>query len=94
MIRRKSAILLTLSFVLCASGTFSSQTDADWDWVGSHFGDALDKLMPLARTTGFYVVYRAHRDYRTDVPEYWFMIGYDENEGGPGLQPFLSALCV
>ena len=56
-----------------------------------HFREALDGLMPLGSTAGYYVVYRAHRDYRTDVPEYWFRIGYDGNTAGYGLQPFLSA---
>lgn len=61
MIRLKSAILLIFTFVLCADGTFSSQINADWEWVGKYFGATLDRLMPLERTTGFYVVYRAPR---------------------------------
>ena len=91
MIRRLSAILLTVIFVLSASSKFSSQTNTDWEWVNTHFGTTLDSLMPLQRPTGYYVVYRSHRDYRTDVPEYWFMIGYDGNSRGYGLETVLSA---
>ncbi len=70
MIRWRIGILLTLMSVLCTSYSLSSQTIADWDWVNGHFGEALDHVMPLEKSPGYYVVYRAHRDYRTDVPEY------------------------
>jgi hypothetical protein len=69
----------------------SAQTDADWDWTNEHFGLVLNALMPLEKTGGFYVAYRAHRDYRTDVPEYWFMIERDVNEHRTGSQDYLSA---
>jgi hypothetical protein len=68
-----------------------AQTNADWDWANKQFGPVLNALMPLGRTEGLYIVYRAHRDYRTDVPEYWFLIGRDANERGYGLHDYLSA---
>jgi hypothetical protein len=91
MIQRWSAILSILLFAVCASSRSFSQTNADWDWVNRHFGEVLDSLMPMQRDKGFYVAYRSHRDFRTEVPEYWFIIGYDSNPGGYGLEPFLSA---
>ncbi len=48
--------------------------------------------MPLQRAGGgVYVTYRANRDYVTSVPEYWFLIGRESNEGGHGLHSYLSA---
>src|SRR6266481_794336 len=79
MIRR--ILLITLTVISLDTATLLSQTEAEWEWTNKHFGQALDTLMPLQRVAGLYVVYRAHRDLRTDVPEYWFLIGRDQNEG-------------
>ena len=90
--RTLSFFVMTFLIVFVTSERrLSAQTDADWDWTNKQFGLALDALMPLEQRGGLYVVYRAHRDYRTDVPEYWFMIGFDPKEGGYGLHNYLSA---
>ena len=89
MIRR--ILLITLTVISLDTATLLSQTEAEWEWTNKHFGQALDTLMPLQRVAGLYVVCRAHRDLRTDVPEYWFLIGRDQNEKGYGLHTYLSA---
>src|SRR3954469_19363501 len=86
---RRFCLILTL--LLCADGATSSQTTADWEWMDKHFGQALDSLMPLQKRSGFYIAYRAHRDLYMDIAEKWFMIGYERNADGEGLQQFLSA---
>jgi hypothetical protein len=41
---------------------------------------------------GLYVTYRANKDLVTNIPEYWFRIGYEFNEKqGYGLNNFFSA---
>ena len=85
------AIVLILLAVAALQTLPFSQTEAEWNWTNKHFEAALDSLMPLQRTQGVYVVYRANRDLYTEVPEYWFLIGYDGNPDGHGLQPTLSA---
>jgi len=80
MIKRQRSIWFVLAIALSVTPICSSQTDADWEWVSDNFGGVLDNLMPLQQS-GLHVVYRAHRDYRTDVPEYWFTIGYDFGSG-------------
>ena len=84
-------LLITLTVISLDTATLLSQTEAEWEWANKHFGQALDALTPLRRVAGPYVVYRAHRDLRTDVPEYWFLIGRDQNEKGYGLHTYLSA---
>lgn len=71
--------------------SLNSQTDAQWTWSSEHFSSVLDALMPLQRRSGMYVSYRANRDYATNTPEYWFMIGHEPREKGYGLNPYLSA---
>ncbi len=75
MIQRLSAAGLLLLILLGAAVFSSSQTNAEW--VNDYYGHALDNVMPLEKKTGTFVAYRAHRDYYTEVPEYWFMIGYE-----------------
>ncbi len=87
MIRPCIAILLVLASLV----SWSSErpfSQADWDWTYKHFHPVLDELMPMQGTAA-YVVYRAHSE--SGVPEYWFVIGYDPNQGGHGLQKYLSA---
>jgi len=86
------AVVLGLVAFWCASGRLNSQTEADWGWTKKQFGSTLDALLPMQASGGMYVSYRAHRDYVTSVPEYWFRIGYEFNEKqGYGLQNFFSA---
>jgi hypothetical protein len=75
VIQRFSAAGLLFLLLLISAVFSSSQTNAEW--VNEYYSHALDALMPLQKETGTFVAYRAHRDYRTDVPEYWFMIEYD-----------------
>ena len=87
MIRPWIAILLIpLSFFSLSSERPFSQADSDWTY--KHFYPVLDELMPLQGTAGAYVVYRAHSE--SDIPEYWFVIGYDPNQDGHELQKYLS----
>ena len=79
------AIVLLFLAVITLRGEPLSQTEAEWDWTNSNFGTVLDSLMPMQRTQGVYVVYRAHRDLHTEVPEYWFFIGHEGNGSGSGL---------
>jgi hypothetical protein len=88
MTRILLAVVAILSF---ESGMLLSQTEAERDWANLHFAQVLDTVMPLQRTASIYIVYRAHRDLHTEVPEYWFLIGTDPNEKGYGLHPYLSA---
>jgi len=59
--------------------------------MNEHFGPALERLIPLKRTSGIYVAYRSHRDLYTEVLEYSFLVGRDVKSNAPGLEPFLSA---
>jgi hypothetical protein len=88
MIRSWIAILLIpLPFFSRSSEPPFSQADSDWTY--KHFYPVLDELMPMQGTAGSYVVYRGHSE--SDVPEYWFAIGYDPNQDGHGSQKYLSA---
>jgi len=87
----KHRCVLLLILLLCLSTRLSSQNDEEWNWINEHFGPALSELMPIQQSSGFYVAYRSHRDYQTSILEYSFVIGYDPNENGPGLQEYLSA---
>ena len=94
MVRRWIAVFLCLAGFVSWYGTrkLNSQTETEWRWTNKQFGPVLDALMPLQRAGGgVYVTYRANRDYVTSVPEYWFLIGREPNEGGYGLHPYLSA---
>ncbi len=87
----KRAMVLIWIAVICLETSLLSQTEAEWDWTNNHFGAVLNSLMPLEKTPGLYVVYRANRDFHTEVPEFWFLIGHEGNSNGYGLQPILSA---
>ncbi len=92
--RYRLAVVIGLGLVAfcCASGRLNSQTQADWDWTNKEFGPVLDGFMPLQTNGGLYVSYRANRDFVTNIPEYWFRIGYEYNQKqGCGLQSFFSA---
>lgn len=75
----------------CGQAQLKSQTEADWEWTNKEFSSVLDSLMPLQKNGGVYITYRANRDLYTSTPEYWFTIGREPNERGPGLHPYLSA---
>ena len=59
---------------LWGSHRLDSQTEADRELTNQHFGPLFDALMPMERRGGLYVSYRAHKDFVTSIPEYWFMI--------------------
>src|SRR5258705_1883578 len=92
---RRRSIAVAVAFVLilfwCGSRRLNSQTEADWAWTNKQFGPVLDALMPLQRSGGVYVSYRANRDYVTSIPEYYFIIGRESNENGYGFYPYLTA---
>ena len=91
----RASIAVAVAFVVivfcCGSRRLNSQAEADWAWTNKQFGPILDSLMPLERSGGVYVSYRANRDYVTSIPEYYFIIGREPNENGYGLHPYLSA---
>lgn len=79
--------LLLLSLFSRSSERISPQEE--YNWAYQQFFPVFDELMPMKGTAGSYVVYRAHSE--SEIPEYWFSIGYDPNENGHGMQNHLSA---
>jgi hypothetical protein len=84
-------LLLGAIAPLTGPPTLSSQTDADWEWMGKNFGPTMELLLPIKKTLGGYVSYRSYRDLYTDVLEYSFLIGHDQRKEGYGAEPHLSA---
>ena len=81
--------ILLIMLSLFSSGSERPYREADYDWASAHFYPVLDELMPLKGAPGTYVIYRAHSESLR--PEYWFSIGYDQNQDRHGLQKYLSA---
>jgi hypothetical protein len=78
-------------FLFFSSATLPAQTQEDRNWVNRNSIQALDELMPIKKSEGYYVAYRSRPDLLTEILEYSFLIGYDPNENQPGLQAQLSA---
>lgn len=79
--------LLLLSLFSRSSERISPQEE--YNWAYQQFFPVFDELMPMKGTAGSYAVYRAHSE--SEIPEYWFSIGYEPKENGDGMQDHLSA---
>lgn len=71
--------------------TAAARIDTDSSWMIQNYGPALDALMPVRERVGMHVSYRSHHDLYMNVIEYSFVLGYDRNPEGLGLQRDLSA---
>lgn len=69
-------MLLAALAILCIQSQSASwpQSQADWDWVNSHFAVTLDEFFPLPKDSATFVAFRSHRDLHTEEPEYSFII--------------------
>lgn len=94
----KLAIRCILLFLALAASvaplmfpTAAARMDTDSAWMTQNYGPALDALMPIRERVGMHVSYRSHHDLYMNVIEYSFVVGYDRNPEGLGLQRDLSA---
>jgi hypothetical protein len=87
-------LILTLALGLADARILNAQTDEEWKWVEEHYERILNDLLSMKRNEGIYVTYRAVpglHAYRGEMPEPYFLLGFDVTEKGYGLNAYVSA---
>lgn len=91
---RKTSFLLVLAIAFAFPTSPAPQTIKDWEWSSKKWGIVLEDLMPMKGRPGYYVTYRATQSlhaWKDEAPEYYFRLGIDIKDSGPGIDDYVSA---
>src|SRR5580704_11762522 len=90
----KTSFLVVLAIALAFPINPASQTIKDWEWSSKKWDIVIEDLMPMKAQPGYYVTYRATQSlhaWKDEQPEYYFRLGIDIKDPGPGINDFVSA---